>query len=149
MRFLKNTEEVLKNNMEQTLELKPFVRKKGQKYIEIEITDVTLHTSKKTPTSSTGKKIQKAINSDKPGRVYYPADHLKTSPDQTITMELLKMDPDFVKMVQNEESKGYKVLIRLPKKGIPLLAGQDTVQFMNSKNGKRIARKLAEKEKQE
>lgn len=56
---------------------------------------------------------------------------------------MIKQDLELVKVIQQEEASGYKVLIAVPKGGIPVFAGEDTVQFMNSKNGKRILRGLA------
>lgn len=129
--------------MDYKLELKPAVMKNGQKYKIIQITDLQLHTAPKTPTTSVGKKVQKAFEADKPDRIYSKIDKTAVSDNRTFTMELLKMDPHFVRMVQEEEAKGYKVLIALPNKGIPVVPGKDTVEFMNSKNGKRIIRGLA------
>ncbi len=125
------------------LKLQPAVMKKGVKYKVIEITDIALHTSKKTSTPSVGKKMQKAFENNKPDRIYSSIEKNPILDSRTFTLDLLKMDPDFVKMVQEEESKGYKILIALPNKGIPVVAGSDTVEFMNSKNGKRIIRGLA------
>ncbi len=131
--------------MDYKLELKPAVMKNGQKYKIIQITDLQLHTAPKTPTPSVGKKAQKAFEAEKPDRIYSKIDKTAVSDDRTFTLELLKMDPDFVRMVQEEEAKGYKVLIAFPNKGIPVVPGKDTVEFMNSKNGKRIIRGLAKK----
>ncbi len=131
--------------MEYKLKLQPAVMKKGVKYKVIQITDIALHTSKKTPTPSVGKKMEKAFKNNKPDRIYSPIEKDTVLDNRTFTLDLLKMDPDFVKMVQDEESKGFKVLIALPNEGIPVVAGSDTVEFMNSKNGKRIIRGLAKK----
>jgi hypothetical protein len=57
---------------------------------------------------------------------------------------MLKKDPEFMKMVQEEEKKGYKILIDIPRE-LPLFPGKDTMDFINSKNGKRILRSLAKK----
>lgn len=123
--------------------------KNGQKYKIIQITDLQLHTATKTPTPSVGKKVQKAFESDKQDRIYSKIDKTVVSENHTFTLELLKMDPDFVRMVQEEEANGYKVLIALPNEGIPVFPGKDTVEFMNSKNGKRIIRGLAKKNRKE
>ncbi|MDD4931306.1 MAG: hypothetical protein PHG66_04165 [Candidatus Colwellbacteria bacterium] len=129
-------------------ELKPAVIKDGVKYKVIQITDVALHTARKTPTPLVGKKIQDALEKNKPDRIYSPIEKLAVSDDRTFTLNLLKTDPDLMRMVREEEAKGYKVLIALPKEGIPVVFGKDTVEFINSKNGKRILRGLA-KEKEE
>jgi hypothetical protein len=135
--------------MDYKLELQPAVTKKGVKCKVIQITDIAVHTSKKTPTPSVGKKIQKSFSNNKPDRIYSPIEKGPISDRRTFILNLLKMDPDFVKMVQEEESRGYKVLIALPNEGIPVVAGPDTVEFMNSKNGKRIIRGFAKEKDKE
>ncbi len=129
--------------MDYKLELKPAVMKNGQKYKIIRITDIALHTAKRAPTPSVGKKVQKAFETDSPDRIYSNIEKSAFSENRTFTLNLLKTDPDFVRMVQKEEANGYKVLIALPNDGIPVVPGKDTIEFMNSKNGKRIIRGLA------
>lgn len=135
--------------MDYELQLKPAVLKNGTKYKIIQITDIALHTAKKTPTPSVGKKMQKAFATDKPDRIYAPIQKSNVADNRTFTLELLKQDPDFVKLVREEEAKGYKVLVSLPRAGIPIVPGQDTVEFMNSKNGKRLLRGLAKGKRKE
>lgn len=135
--------------MNYKLEIKPTVMKGGQKYKVIQITDLQLHTTHKTPTPSVGKKIQKAFKDNKAGRIYSELDKAKVADSRTTTLELIKSDPDFIKIVREEEAKGYKVLISIPKGGIPVFAGPDTTEFVNSKNGKRIIRGLAKEKDKE
>jgi predicted methyltransferase len=127
------------------LQLKPFMPKKGWKYKTIRITDIALHTSHKQPTSI-GKKLKQAFKSMKPGRIYGSisyAEPTTASPEnKTALIDMMKKDPEFVKMVMEEEKNGYKVLLELPHQ-IPILAGKDTVEFLASVNGKRILRGLA------
>ena len=113
------------------------------KYKVIQLTDIQLHTSLKRPTPSFGKKVRQAFESNTPGRVYNSISKpLPRQDDNSFILEMLKLDPDFVKMVQEEEAKGYKVLIKMPEEGLPIFPGEDTTEFINSKNGKRILRKL-------
>jgi hypothetical protein len=130
--------------MEYELQLKPFVRKDGFKYKIITITDIALHTAKKKSTSSLGEKIKKSFITGEPGRVYAPIQ--KPSPSfggNMLILDMIKKDPVFLKMVQEEEKKGYKILVALPNEGIPIFAGEDTKDFIKSKKGKRILRGLA------
>lgn len=109
----------------------------------IQLTDLKLHTAPKRPTPSFGKKVRESFQHNTPGRVYspFPKPMVPTN-DNSFILEILKLDPDFVKMVQEEEAKGYKVLISVPKEGVPVLLGEDTIEFLDSKNGKRLLRKL-------
>jgi hypothetical protein len=135
--------------MDYEVTLQPAVMKNGVKYKIIQITDIAIHTAKKTPTSSITRKFQEAFTNDKPDRIYSKIEKPTISENGAFTLDLLKTDPDFVKMVQEEELKGFKVMIALPKNGIPIFAGKDTVEFINSKNGKRIIRGLAKEKDKE
>ncbi|MCK9578222.1 hypothetical protein M0R01_01855 [bacterium] len=133
--------------MEYQLQLKPFERKEGFKYKVITITDIALHTSNMDPTLSLGKKIKESFKYKKPGRIYgsipQKSSQLPSSRRNIFMLDMLKKDPVFIKMVQDEEKKGYKILVAFPKDGIPILVGKDTQEFIKSKNGKRILRGLA------
>lgn len=130
--------------MEQELQLKPFKKTDGFKYKILEITDLTLHTSNKRPTISFGKEMKKVLTSDEPGRVYGTIhgsyDH---NDKKVLILDILKQDPEFIAMIREEEKNGYKILLHLPSQGVPILAGKDTLEFMNSRNGKRVLRGLA------
>ncbi len=129
--------------MKYELELKPFEKRDGLKYKIIKVTDIALHTTECDP-SSLGKKIKQSFKNNKPGRIYGQIQgNISPLDDMLSFLEKIKKDPDFIKMVQKEEKKGYKILVALPKTGIPIFPGKDTQEFINSKNGKRIIRGLA------
>lgn len=127
------------------LRLQPVKATAGVKYKVLQLTDIKLHTAPKRPTSL-GKKVRESFELKAPGRVY---NSLPKPPvmknDHSFLVQVLQFDPDFVRMVQEEESKGYKVLISVPKEGVPVLLGEDTIEFLDSKNGKRLLRKLDKK----
>ncbi len=125
------------------LKLQPYKAIDGVKCKVIYLTDIKLHTALKKPTLSFGKKIRESFRNKTSGRIY---DHLpkplEMQKDNTFILRALQFDPDFMKMVQEEEAKGYKVLIGMPKESIPVLLGEDTIEFLDSKNGKRLLRGL-------
>lgn len=127
---------------------KPFVRKEGVNYRIIQITDTAAHTAVKTPTPSLGKKIQKAHEADTPDRLFFPVDPMLLTNPREFILSRLQQDADFIKLVQEEEAKGTKVLIRLPEH-IPTTLGKDTIEFLNSKNGKRVLRGIAKEERKD
>lgn len=130
------------------VELQPFIAKGGQKYKIIQLTDIALHTVPKRATTSHGKKIAKSFDRMEPGRIYSPIGENAVAPDGSFNLEAIKFDPEFLRMVQEAEADGYKVLLGVPKGGMPVVPGSDTVEFMKSKNGKRVLRGLAkEKDK--
>ncbi len=66
----------------------------------------------------------------------------------SLNLNMLTFDDDFVRMVQEAEADGYKVVIGVPKTGIPVVLGSDTQEFIQSKNGKRVLRGLAKEKDQ-
>ena len=130
------------------LELKPYEAVDGVKYKVIELTDIKFHSTQKTPTPSFGKKVRESFELNVPGRAYSTLPKPTAKQDyKSHIMELLQLDPDFMKMVQEDQAKGYKILLSIPKEGLPILPGEDTIDFMNSKNGKRLLRKLDKNKK--
>ncbi len=129
--------------MDYKLEVKPFTQKEGASYKVIRLTDTAVHTAAKTPTPSLGKKIQKAFEDNKPDRLYFPVDPLLLENSREYVLNRLMQDLDFIKMVQEEEAQGNKVLIEIPEHGIPSVPGKDMLEFIDSKNGKRALRGIA------
>lgn len=130
--------------MDYQLQIKPFERKDGLKYKIIKLTDISFHSSKRQPTKSIGKKVRQAFERDEPGRFYglMTQELVKSGNLVKAISEYIARDLDFLKMVQEEEKKGYKILLELPKDRIPFRLGGDTVEFLQSKNGQRIVRYL-------
>lgn len=149
----KSINEVQESNMEYKLELKPAQMKDGQKYRIIQITDITFHAPNRRPTESVGEKVKEAFANGEPGRIYQNLEKVDSQENQgegyikMAILDQIKNDPSFIKMLQEEEAKGYKVLLSIPKSGIPVYAGKDSVEFMDSKKGKRILRKIAKDKK--
>ncbi len=124
------------------LQLKRCTPIHGQKYKVLELTDFLMHTTKHPQTKSVGRKVAKAFRNDKPGRIYSPTTG-DIGKDWSAFAENLQKDPSFIEYVRQEEAKGYKVVLQLPKQGVPLDFGSDTKEFLKSKNGKRLLRRLA------
>lgn len=129
--------------MEYKLELKQFQKQDGISYKVLTMTDLSLHTSKKQP-SNIGKVLKKAMQSLLPGRVYFPITNTEDLVSKEDFLKILTNNPNIISMIQEEERNGFKVLLELPKK-IPILAGEDTLTFINSIKGKRILRMLDKK----
>lgn len=129
--------------MNYKIQLNPVKLKERGKYKIIEITDVALHTAKKRPTPSVGKKISCSFKEMNPGRIYLPITDMKMSGGGLFDLRFLTWDEDFMQMIREQEDKGYKVLIKPPEGGIPIVLGDDSIQFINSKNGQRLLRGLA------
>ena len=128
--------------MDYQLQLKPFEKKDGFKYKILQITDIALHSSDRQPTKSIGKKIQQAFEQKQPGRLYGFSTKELTDREGFIKMleNAVKSDPNFLKIIQEEEKNGYKILLEISEMGIPVTLGKDAEEFINSKNGQRVIR---------
>lgn len=122
-------------------------KKEGWKYRRILITDVMLHSNKYRP-SNPAHAVETAFKKNGQGRIYSKLNKPDES-SKAMVIEILKSDPEFVNYIKEQEAQGYKVLVELPKDGVPMLLGPDTVDFLKSIKGKRILRRLAKKMGQE
>ena len=130
--------------MEQQLQLKPFERVSGFKYKVLQITDITFHTSHKQPSKAIAKNVNKSFTQNQPGRFYgFKTEDLSDRESLIrILDEYVKKDPAFLKMIQEEEKNGVKMLLEIPTEKIPIRFGNDVYEFISSKNGQRVIRGL-------
>jgi hypothetical protein len=133
--------------MEYQLQLKPFAgRKEGFKYMILQITDFALHTRTMRSTKNVGQKIEESIENHAPGRIYMSKqDGLKNG---LVDFNALNKNLDLVRFIQEQEKQGVKILLHFPKSGVPIIAGKDTVEFIESTRGRRVLRRLKKKQTQ-
>ncbi len=131
--------------MQTQLKISPYIPKKGNKTIRITLTNIQLHSSVKRQTPSVGKSIGKSIQNNEEGRIYFSSPKFeKTSEENKMKIsieDIISKDENLMKLVQNYQSQGIHVIIEIPKE-IPIFLGKDTKEFFDSKNGKRIFRKM-------
>jgi hypothetical protein len=139
--------------MQQALQFKPYTKNESDKVKIIQLTDLTLHTSNKRHTTSPAKKVEKSFAKNTPERLYGSLATQKNTNGKSSRMEIrsniikyIMQDPNMLEYIKREEAKGYKVVIELPENGLPIYLGKDAHEFMESKKGKRILRRL-DKEK--
>ncbi len=112
------------------------------KYKIIVITDIALHTTTKRQ-SSVGYKVKKAFETNSPDRCYFPMELSKYSKNTLSIPHLLDKDEKFKEFVLDQQRQGYKVCVELEHTtNIPIYLGKDTLEFMESRNGKRLSRGL-------
>lgn len=114
--------------------------------IIIELTDIQLHTNARV-TQSVGKTIERSIESKQPGRIFFSNEkHVRVLENNTVTFSAPIFDPNqMYSMIDNYRKQGKRVFIRKPKE-MPIFAGKDTIEFMDSVKGKRVLRRLEKKE---
>lgn len=128
--------------MKYKLEIKKPKSGPNKNDIILTMTDVQFHTARKRP-SSFSKTIEESVENKKPSRIYRNIE--KTKKDELI-LDLIKEDPDFKALIRKYEKQGKRVFIQVPKK-LFTFPGKDTMEFIDSKNGKRIVRKFEKKYK--
>jgi hypothetical protein len=118
----------------------PFIKKKGQKYRVISITDIQVHSSIKRPTAI-GKVAAKHQDKYTPYRAYTSFTDWNVPREKQIQMilEILQNDSSYNDYYLEQEKLGYKILFDIPDP-IPLLLGKDTEDFLNSKKRGRFVR---------
>jgi hypothetical protein len=133
--------------MEQSLQLNRVTQfpKKGEKTIVLELTDIQLHSNAR-PTQSVGGAIRRSIENNKPGRIFSSLEKKQESVvDQNsigFSIPFIMNDPVLKQTIHDYQKRGYRVMIQMPKSGLPIHLGKDTVDFMSSTRGKRILRKI-------
>jgi hypothetical protein len=112
--------------------------------IILQITDVQAHTSS-FRTFDFAKTVEKSTKKKEGGRLYSTFSRetnqiISVFEDGVIKSTLPYLDRDqLTTLVEKYKSEGKRVYLAIPK-DIMLSPGKDAVEFMNSKNGKRLAR---------
>lgn len=127
--------------MDQKLVLHPAIHEPQNGDIIFELTDFQLHTNSRT-TQSVSKTIERSVDSNQPGRIFSPMSSLKVLENNTVQFSMPIFNPDeLAPLIQKYQQQGKRVFLRKPK-SLPVFSGKDTVEFINSKKGKRILRRI-------
>lgn len=133
--------------MEQKLQFNQVTQlpKKDEKVIILELTDIQLHSNARL-TQSVGGAVERSIDHNKSGRIYSPLKKPSGSDiDQKsipITLPFLMEDPTLKQAIYKYQQQGYRVMIKMPKEGLPIRLGKDAVDFMKSTTSRRLLRKI-------
>ncbi len=131
--------------MEQKLILHPAIHEPQNGDIIFELTDFQLHTNART-TQSVSNTIERSVESNQPGRIFSSMSNLRILENNTVQFSMPIFNPDeLTSLIQKYQQQGKRVFLLKPK-SLPVFPGKDTVEFINSKKGKRILRMLAKKE---
>ena len=136
--------------MDQVLQLNRVKKlpKKGEKVIILELTDIQLHSNVRH-TKSIGGAVRRSIEKKKPGRVFTSLETSNSPHDENalkFKIPLATNDPVLKQTIQDYQQQGFRVLLQVPKAGLPIYLGRDAEEFMKSTKGRRVLRKI-EKDK--
>jgi hypothetical protein len=124
--------------MESHVEIKQATSVPGSQDIIITLTDIQMHTNAR-PTESIGNILQRSIEKNQSGRIYFQPMQTKNEATSEDTMRL--DDPVLTNFISECNRQGKRVFLNVPD-DIPIGIGKDTRQFVESIKGKRIIRKL-------
>lgn len=127
--------------MEQKLVLHEAIHEPKNGDIILELTDVQLHTNAR-PTQSVSNTIQRSIENKTADRIFYPIlkkDEVSEKDTSVLTIQIFNED-DLMPLVQKYQSEGKRVFIKKPTAPLPTSLGSDSIEFLNSKKGKRVIR---------
>lgn len=132
--------------MEQNIQLNRVTKlpKKGEKIIVLQLTDIQLHSNVR-PTKSVGGAIRRSIENNKPGRIFSSLEKQNLGAVQNsieFNLPFVMDDPVLKQVIHDYQKQGYRVMLQMPKAGLPVHLGKDAVDFINSIKGKRILRKM-------
>ena len=131
--------------MDQKLVLHPAIHTPKNGDIIFELTDFKLHSNART-TQSVSKTIERSVESSQPGRIFSSMSNLRVLENNTVQFSMPIFNPEELKpLIQQYQQQGKRVFVLKPK-SLPVFPGKDTVEFINSKKGKRILRMLSKKE---
>jgi hypothetical protein len=131
--------------MEEKLVIHPAIHDPCNGDIIIELTDFQLHTNARA-TQSVSKTIEHSIEANQPGRITFPNSNVRVLENNTVIFSMPIFNPDeMLPLIQRYREQGKRVFIRKPKE-LPVFTGKDTNEFMDSKKGKRILRRLEKQE---
>lgn len=115
----------------------------GEKCLVLELTDIQLHTNARA-TQSAGKAIQRSVETNRPGRIFSPMiveDQSEDAQTRSFSTQL-PHDQATLAFVKGYNERGIRVFIQFPKRGLPVFAGKDTEEFVDSVKGQRILRRI-------
>ncbi len=121
--------------------MKKDIKKSEQnKYLNILLTDIQLHTIKPRKPTPWYRAILKSFKNKKPGRFY--AENFSVQNDETLQMTLInlaKHDPLFQKQMEIAEKSGKKIRIIVPP-NLPIYSGKDLIEKLKTEREKRKKR---------
>lgn len=104
-----------------------------QKIIDIVITDIQLHVVKPRKPASADRAIGKSIKNKKAGR-FYKRD-ISVTKNGKIELPIIESS-EMIKIREKYKKEGKTVRFFIPKEGLNVYAGKDTLEHMEAKERK-------------
>lgn len=105
----------------------------NQKYIDIVLTDIQLHTNKMERSAPLSKLVSKTVRNNTPERMYVRG--ISYTKDGKITLPLFP-GSEIQKIKDKYEKEGRVVRFFIYKSGLIMFPGKDTLEYIASKKKK-------------
>ena len=97
----------------------------NEKYFDILLTDISLHTQEVRKPNSLGRAISKSISKGLPGRAYMTRDNVKFDETTSRMTFSIPFGSEITQAMEKAEKQGKTLRIIMPN-GTPVLLGDDT-----------------------
>lgn len=96
-----------------------------EKYFDILLTDISLHTQGVRKPNSLGRTISKSITNGLPGRAYMTGDNISLNETTGRMTFSIPFGPEIAQAIEKAKRHGKTLRIIMPN-GTPVLLGEDT-----------------------
>lgn len=107
------------------------------KFIDVILTDIQLHVTKPVNPNPPSRAISKAIRNDKPGR--YFMNGLTLEKDGSFSLPLIP-NIEIAKLMGRAMAEGKQFRLFIPKGGLMVYPGKDTMEYIEAHKKKAFAR---------
>lgn len=97
----------------------------NEKYFDVQLTDISLHTQEVRKPVSFGRAISKSISNGLPGRAYMTGNNVKLDESTGKMTFIIPFGPEISQAVVKAKKQGKILRIIMPN-GTPVLLGDDT-----------------------
>lgn len=98
-----------------------------ERYFDIQLTDISLHTQEIRKPDSFGRAISKTITNGQRGRAFMAKDNVKLDESTGKMTFTIPFGPEITQAVEKANKQGMTLRIIMPN-GIPFLLGEDTIE---------------------
>jgi len=110
-----------------------------QKVVNIILTDIQFHMCEPRKPLSPVRSMEKSLHNNKPGRWYSKNIPAPNKQDATLTLPILETS-ELGKFIAKLQAEGTKFRLFVPKRGLPVYAGKDTVEFIEARKKRALDR---------
>lgn len=98
-----------------------------EKYFDIQLTDISLHTQAVRKPNSFGRAVSKSITNGLPGRAYVTGDNVKLDESTGKMTFTVPLGPEITQAAEKARKEGKILRLVMPNR-MPVIFGEDTIE---------------------